>query len=68
VDLGSLLAVLTPILGLVGLLARVIIRAWRDVKITSLALDGTDPKDRPTILKGVAEVFRASSWWSRGRS
>ncbi|MGC4773057.1 hypothetical protein ACLQ25_29295 [Micromonospora sp. DT44] len=27
--------------------------------ITALALRGTDPKDRPAIIKAVAELFRS---------
>lgn len=34
--------------------------------ITTLALRGSQPKDRPNIIKAVAELFRVGSWFRRG--
>lgn len=49
-----------------ALIAAVGIPAAMKVAIAVVALRGSDPKDRPTILKALAEVFRAGSWWPRG--
>ncbi|MBM0258955.1 hypothetical protein [Micromonospora sp. 4G55] len=54
------LANLEPLLGAgpLTVAAAVAVPVAGKIIITALALRGTDPKDRPGIIKAVAELFR----------
>lgn len=58
IEANPWLAALVAAVMIAGPAARVIIFVW--------GIRGAEPKDRVTLIKALAELFRAWSWFRRG--